>query len=136
MSNCQFFIIFKIYVCYKNRTIFIYSVNHRHYSRGLPEELVQSVIDCVPDFIEAYQDLEAYNDKIYQGIKPYFKKAEEMAIKVEANLTEEEKFLGIGRDKRYLIKDENELKGLQLKIVPPFYEIIDGIPYVCRYEAS
>nr|CAD2144255.1 unnamed protein product [Meloidogyne enterolobii] len=111
-------------------------VNHRHYSRGLPEELVQSVIDCVPDFIEAYQDLEAYNDKIYQGIKPYFKKAEEKAIEVEANLTEEQKFLGIGRGKRYYIKDENELKGLQLKIVPPFYEIIDGIPYVCRYEAS
>uniref|UniRef100_A0A915M3Y4 Uncharacterized protein n=1 Tax=Meloidogyne javanica TaxID=6303 RepID=A0A915M3Y4_MELJA len=107
-----------------------------HHRRDLPEELVQSVCDYVPFFLKAYQGLKAYNDKIYQGIKPYFKKAEEKAIKVEANLTEEEKFLGIGRDKRYLIKDENELKGLQLKIVPPFYEIIDGIPYVCRYEAS
>uniref|UniRef100_A0A915M456 Uncharacterized protein n=1 Tax=Meloidogyne javanica TaxID=6303 RepID=A0A915M456_MELJA len=106
-------------------------VNHRHYSRGLPEELVQSVIDCVPDFIEAYQDLEAYNDKIYQGIKPYFKKAEEKAIEVEKALLKAKTLMDkIGRNKRYFIKDENELKGLQLKIVPPFYEIIDGIPYL------
>ncbi|KAL7073787.1 hypothetical protein ACQ4LE_007222 [Meloidogyne hapla] len=89
--------------------------HRRHYRGGLPEDICDNYNRQVRVFLEEFRNLD--KTAVGEGIKPYLMEAK------------------AAKGKTITFKDNEHLKGMKLRHVPDFYELINGVTYKFSYEA-